>query len=325
MFRPVTLLTLGFGISLASCGPAQPDPEVAKPAPTAAAVASAPMCPPGQVESGGSCIPDNKPACPGATAPDGSCMPEGQCPEGTHPGAPGQPCVPDAQPAPTASAPPAQGPCPAGMALVKGGSYKMAFLKREATVADVCMDIHVATAKEYEACVDKKKCNTNLVIGCPETSTYKVAGREDHPMVCIDFTQATDYCSAQGKRLPTEEEWEWAARGGEKANQYSWGNDEPGDIACWSGVTPRKGTCPVTAHPKTATPDGIMGMSGNVFEWVTRPVDVKIKGRAGRGGSWRDGLANVLRVDRPGSFEVTYRCGFLGVRCVAPPAATPAK
>lgn len=197
----------------------------------------------------------------------------------------------------------------------------MGYLKTDQTVGDLCFDITEATAKEYENCVGAKKCNTNLVNGCPETSTYKIAGREDHPMVCIDFTQATDYCSAQGKRLPTEPEWEWAARGGDKANQYSWGNDTPGDIACWSGVTPRTGTCPVNGHPKTATPQGLIGMSGNVFEWATRALDAKVKERVGRGGSWRDGLANVLRVDRPGSFEVTYRCGFLGVRCVSTPGA----
>lgn len=305
----------------AGCGPSQPEPEVVG---TAVSPPQKVTCPEGQVVQNGACAPAPaaKAPCPeGQVQKDGACAPAPPaCAAGTHADASGA-CVPDAAPATSSSAQAEapKGPCPAGMALVKGGSYKLGFLKTEATVGDLCWDFTEATAKEYEQCVGQKKCNENLVKGCPETSTYKVAGKEDHPMVCIDFTQATDYCSAQGKRLPTEEEWEWAARGGTEGRQYSWGNEPPGDQACWSGKTPLTGTCAVKAHPGTATPQGLLGMSGNVFEWATRKLDAKVKERVGRGGSWRDGLPNVLRVDRPGSFEVTYRCGFLGVRCVAAP------
>lgn len=299
----------------AGCGPTTPEPV------TGDGAASKPVtCPEGQVLQGEACVAKV------ATAP--SLPTEVTCAAGTHADTSGA-CVPDGAPAsapPAATAEASKGPCPANMALIKGGSYKLGFIKTQATIADFCFDITEATAKEYEQCVGTKKCNENLVKGCPETSTYKVPGKEDHPMVCIDFTQATDYCSAQGKRLPTEEEWEWAARGGTAANQYSWGNEPPGDQACWAGgKTPLTGTCPVKAHPGTATPQGLLGMSGNVFEWATRKLDAKVKERVGRGGSWRDGLANVLRVDRPGSFEITYRCGFLGVRCVAAPDTSASK
>lgn len=310
----------------AGCGPSTPEPVAGNDAPKPV------TCPEGQALQGGACVAQApKTPCPeGQVEKDGACAPAAAptpCAAGTHADASGA-CVPDAAPAPSASASaaPPKGPCPAGMAFVPGGTYKLGALKYEATVADFCFDITEATAKEYEECVGQKKCNENLVKGCPETSTYKVAGKEDHPMVCIDFTQAVDYCAAQGKRLPTEEEWEWAARGGPAGNLYSWGNDAPAEQACWSGgKDPLKGTCPVKAHPGTATPQGLLGMSGNVFEWATRKLDVKIKGRVGRGGSWRDPLPNALRVDRPGSFEVTYRCGFLGVRCAMAPAAASSK
>lgn len=318
-----TITGLLVGGAAAGCGPATTEPTTGK----AVSPPQTVTCPEGQAYKDGACVATAPPksACPeGQVQKDGACAPaQPTCAAGTHADASGA-CVADA-PAPqasaSASAPASQGPCPVGMALVKGGSYKLGFIKTEATVGDLCHDLTEATAKEYEQCVGTKKCNENLVKGCPETSTYKVPGKEDHPMVCIDFTQATDYCAAQGKRLPTEEEWEWAARGGAEGRQYSWGNEPPGDQACWSGKTPLTGTCPVKAHPGTATAQGLLGMSGNVFEWATRKLDAKVKERVGRGGSWRDGLPNVLRVDRPGSFEITYRCGFLGVRCVTEPKA----
>jgi formylglycine-generating enzyme required for sulfatase activity len=204
------------------------------------------------------------------------------------------------------------------MALVKGGSYKMGFLKNTAKVADFCFDKTEVTAKDYEGCVGTKKCNDAFVDCAPE-ATYKKAGKEDHPIVCVDFQQAVDYCTAQGKRLPSDEEWEWAARGGEEARKYPWGNEDPNDQLCWSGKGALTGTCSVTAHPKGVSKDGLLGLAGNVFEWTTNAQDAKSKDRVGRGASWRDGVANMFKVERPGRFQVTYRCGFLGIRCVVAP------
>ena len=251
--------------------------------------------------------------------------------EGTH-------CVEDAKPegttAPTAEAPkppetkpeakpetPAKpaGPCPAEMVFVAGGNFKMGILKVDAVVPDLCMDKVETTAKEFETCVNDKKCTDSFATCAPE-ATYKKAGKEDHPMVCVDFKQAVDYCSYRGKRLPSDEEWEWAARGGNDARIYPWGNEAPKDQVCWSGGgTARTSTCPVNEHPAGATKDGLLGMAGNVFEWTTNKQDSRTKDRVGRGGSWRDGLTNLMRTDRPGKFEVTYRCGFLGIRCVTAP------
>lgn len=301
------------------CGPAQTEPEIGK----AVSPPQTVTCPEGKVLKGLECVPaaPAKVTCPeGQVEKDGQCAPEAKsCPEGTTPGVDGKTCVAIETPDQRKVDPEPESPCPAGMALVKGGSYKMAFLKTEATVGDVCLDVTEATTTEYDSCVTAGKCNVSFVDACTETTTYKKPGKEDHPMVCIDFNQAEAYCKFQGKRLPTEEEWEWAARGGAEGRLYSWGNDKPTDQACWSGKGARTGTCPVKAHPGSATPDGLLGMSGNVFEWTVSKNDAKGKDRVGRGGSWRDGLANLLLVGRPGRFEVTYRCGFLGVRCAVEP------
>lgn len=322
-------LTIGFaslcGASLlwaaGGCGPATPEPEVGK----AVSPPQTITCPAGKTLKGTECIADApKVACAeGQVEKDGQCVAAAPaaCPPGTHAGATGNTCVADETTAQVKVDPPAAaGPCPANMTLVQGGTYKMGFYKKEVTAADVCLDTAEVTAKEYQTCVEGKKCNDTLVGVCTETSTYKVAGKEDHPMVCVDFPQAEDYCKSLGKRLPTHEEWEWAARGRDKGNVYSWGAEAPKDQLCWAGgAAAQKGTCPVKAHPGSATPQGLLGMSGNVFEWVTTPLDSAVKLRIGRGGSWRDGLANVFRVDRPGSFEIKYRCGFLGIRCAMEP------
>jgi sulfatase modifying factor 1 len=314
-----TLCGASFAWAAAGCGPAPKEADTGK----AVSPPQKITCPEGQTLKGTECIAAAaKPACAaGEVEKDGKCAPAAPvCPDGTHVGTNGNTCVANETIAQLKVDPePAKGPCPASMILVKGGTFKMGFLKNEVTVADVCLDVVEVTAKEYEGCVDGKSCNDNFVLACPETSTYKVKGREDHPMVCVDFPQAEAYCKSVSKRLPSDEEWEWAARGRDEGRLYSWGNDAPKDQLCWAGAGARTGTCPVRAHPASATPQGLLGMSGNVFEWTTSKLDSKGKDRVGRGGSWRDGLANLMRVDRPGKFEVTYRCGFLGIRCAVDP------
>jgi formylglycine-generating enzyme required for sulfatase activity len=206
------------------------------------------------------------------------------------------------------------------MALVPGGKYVTGRPKHEATIPALCMDLHETTADEYTACVKGGKCNANS-LHCAPQATYEAQGKGNHPINCVDFEQAVNYCKAQNKRLPSDEEWEWAARGGDQARTFPWGNDSGNGKLCWSGEGPAVGTCPVGATPAGDNPQGIHDMAGNVFEWTTSRYDSAGPNRVGRGGSWREQGPEGVKVNRTGpGFLVTYRCGFLGIRCVSEPA-----
>jgi formylglycine-generating enzyme len=215
------------------------------------------------------------------------------------------------------AAPAAQGACSAGMVQLAGGKFKSSYFKAEMSVTPFCLDVKEVTTAQYTACVDAGKCDKNLVTIC-DPSTFGVDGKGDLPMVCIDAGQAATYCKAQGKRIVSDVEWEWAARGGDEGRLYPWGNDDPAEQLCWSGKSKREGPCPVGSFPGGANPQGIVDLSGNVYEWTTTSNDATSTYRVGRGGSWKDATADVFKNTRPGGFKTTYRCGFLGIRCATP-------
>jgi formylglycine-generating enzyme required for sulfatase activity len=111
----------------------------------------------------------------------------------------------------------------------------------------------------------------------PEGPGSSIRGREDHPVVHVSFEDASAYAKWAGKRLPTEAEFEFAARGGLDRNLYPWGNElTPGNKAVantWQGRFPARdrgedgylGTSPVTAFPPNGF--GVYDMGGNVWQW----------------------------------------------------------
>ncbi|WP_438002204.1 SUMF1/EgtB/PvdO family nonheme iron enzyme [Sorangium sp. So ce185] len=300
------------GVLAAACGASPASPPPAGPAGPSPAAQAAPA----SASGGAATAPASpQPGSDAAPAPAGASATAAQAGGDTAAAqaGSGQASAP--------SSPPSDG-CPDGMARVPGGSFVMGPLKVKAAVADLCMDRTEVTAEAYAACVKAGKCTDTLANCAKEASTYGVAGKEKQPMVCVDFAQAEAYCAAQGKRLPRDDEWEWAARGGEEARPYPWGGEAPKDQLCWSGGgTVRKTACDVGSFPAGASPQGIQDLAGNVFEWTTSANDGKGKMRVARGGSWRDGIPPLVRTARPGGFEATYRCGFLGIRCVVEPAA----
>ena len=113
----------------------------------------------------------------------------------------------------------------------------------------------------------------------PEGPGSDIAGREDHPVVQVAFEDAAAYAAWAGKDLPTEAEWEFAARGGLDGAEFAWGDELTPDgqhvANTWQGPFPWRnfetdgftGTCPVRSFP--ANGYGLYEVCGNVWEWTT--------------------------------------------------------
>ncbi len=109
-------------------------------------------------------------------------------------------------------------------------------------------------------------------------------GREQHPVVYVDLEDARAYAAWAGKRLPTEEEWQWAAQGPD-GRRYPWGQEPPGPDRCNDGRTGT--TTPVDAFPAGRSPLGCLDLCGNVWEWTeSERSDGRTRFAILRGGSF---------------------------------------
>jgi formylglycine-generating enzyme required for sulfatase activity len=126
------------------------------------------------------------------------------------------------------------------------------------------IDRNEVTVTQYSKCVQARRC---APARCMKVS-YKVETRSDHPVVCVTWYQAKNFCQYVGKRLPTEAEWEKAARG-TKGLEFPWGNQKAScKLANYRGCHKPDSSMPVGQLAKGASPSGVLDMAGNVHEWV---------------------------------------------------------
>ena len=189
----------------------------------------------------------------------------------------------------------------------------------QVNVAAFCIDMTEVTTAAYAACVINRKCRPADTGGSYNSG---VAERENHPINGVNWYQASIYCKTQGLRLPTEEEWEYAARGTD-GRIYPWGNAEPSEQLCWNrkGVSKPNSTCAVNSLPKGDSPFGLADMAGNVWEWTSSgdtssyAEKRSAQTRVSRGGSWYNTSPSGVRSAFRGGVDPAYRLDDLGFRC----------
>ncbi len=158
-------------------------------------------------------------------------------------------------------------------------------------------------------------------------------GKQDHPVVNISWSDALAFCRWANVQLPSEAEWEWAARGpGHRL--WPWGNEPPTPLRCNFGLAIAK-TTPVTRFPGGATTHGVLDMAGNVWEWTRslwwpypyvaedgRESEATTGLRVVRGGSY-DCAAHQVRCSNRSAINPAYGYDDVGMRVVLyNPAAT---
>ena len=192
------------------------------------------------------------------------------------------------------------------------------------------------TVGQYRKCVEAGDCAApeayDSSSGWKKYCNWGQSGREDHPLNCVDWTQAQAFAKWAGGRLPTEAEWEYAARSGGKSWTYPWGPEGAAD--CTRAVMDDGGkgcgedrTWPVCSKPAGNSTHGVCDLAGNVWEWVQDTYHDTYNGapddgtalegdasyRVNRGGSWFN-TASDLRASNRRGFDPSNRLDDLGFR-----------
>jgi len=234
---------------------------------------------------------------------------------------------------------------------IPGGTFSMGSTEGETDerpVHQVAVNVFLmsrseVTVGQYLACVRAGACRApDPGDGCMSDNRAYCTwsqGTEDHPVNCVTWKQARAFCRWAGGRLPSEAEWEYAARSGLSSRRFPWGNHE---ATCRLAVMNEGGagcgqqsTDSVCSRPAGNTAHGLCDMAGNVWEWVEdcwrdsyrgAPVDGSpaVKGchpdygRVLRGGSWGSFSTGMrASVRSPNAQARRINCGHNGFRCAS--------
>lgn len=213
-----------------------------------------------------------------------------------------------------------------------------------------CLDRTEVSVRAYEACWEAHGCTTPSTevdvfdMAEPVERVFSRAcnwqrpDRHDHPMNCLRWQQAADYCSSQGKRLPSELEWEWAAKGTTENRKYPWGSLQPNarrlnacGVECLEWIRERgirwslmyygddgwPTTAPIGRFEGGSGAAGLQDLAGNVWEMTSSLYGDDPSLRVIRGGGWAQTNPEMIQTTTRAGFKVDDRGSAIGFRCAS--------
>jgi formylglycine-generating enzyme required for sulfatase activity len=223
------------------------------------------------------------------------------------------------------------------------------------TIDTFWMDRTEVTVEMYGRCVEEERCRYPSVGEGSFSDLWEWSynwwkpERSQHPINGVTVQNARTYCEWLGKRLPTELEWRWAARGGDEARVYPWGDAAPDETflnacgrECAAGQAKRKGatrtvagneyevtyntlyegddgyeaTAPVGSFPAGASKEGLLDLVGNVSEWATAPEGDEAVVVGGDWSTFNDVWFRTNSEQPPRRYEEDFSNSQVGFRCV---------